>query len=128
MRGSVIKSVGVAGVVLAWATGAMAQEAIATAARGSDGSVPATAAADTLRLNDHFDDGPGFLRPAGPCGGPRKTADGKTDKTPHGQVWAGVGTSGYREIGGVACMPLSDNAAVTIAVDAGHINGWGRRR
>ncbi len=132
MRGFAVKTLGVALVGLASTLGAVApaaaQEAIATAARGSDGAIPASPATDTLRLNDRFDDGPGFLRPSGPCGGPQKTADGKTDKTPHGQVWAGVGTNGYREIGGVACLPLSDKAAVTIAVDAGHINSWGRRR
>jgi hypothetical protein len=106
---------------------ARAQEAIPTAARAGAAPVAETPDTDTLRLSDHVDQGPGFLRPAGPCGGPAKTADGKTDKTPHGEVWAGVGTNGYREIGGVTCVPLGENSAVTIAVDAGQINGWNRR-
>jgi hypothetical protein len=93
-----------------------------------DGGAPAPAT-ETSRLDDRLGDlGPGFLRPVGPCGGPLKTADGKTDKTPHGEAWAGVGTRGYREAGGAVCLPLGDNAAVSIAVDAGHIDGWGRRR
>jgi hypothetical protein len=107
---------------------ARAQEAISTAPRSSSGAAPASQDLDTLRLGDHIDDGPGFLRPIGPCGGPAKTADGKPDKSPHGEVWAGVGTRGYREIGGVACVPLGENGAVTIAVDAGQINGGHRRR
>jgi hypothetical protein len=92
------------------------------------GAAPLAPQADTLRLSDHFDSGPDFLRPSGPCGGPAKSEDGKTDKSPHGAVWAGVGTRGYREIGGAVCLPLGDNGAVSIAVDAGQINGWGRRR
>jgi hypothetical protein len=111
------------------APGTQEDEAIPTAAGAPTGGAPAAPYAGPLRLDDRLDDGgPGFLRPTGPCGGPAKTADGKTDKTPHGEVWAGVGTRGYREAGGAVCVPLSDKSALTIAVDAGQINGWGRRR
>jgi hypothetical protein len=107
----------------------LAQEAIPTAPRASASPLTDAAGADsdTLRLSDHVDEGPGFLRPAGPCGGPAKTADGKADKSPHGEVWAGVGTRGYREIGGAVCVPVGDSSAVTIAVDTGQIDGWNRR-
>ena len=132
MRGLAVEALGAMIVALALPLAgfapAAAQEAIPTATRGSDGAAPAAPATDTIRLRDEVDSGPGFLRPTGPCGGPLKTPEGKPDKTVHGQVWAGVGTNGYREIGGVACMPLGDNAAVSIAVDAGHIDGLGRRR
>ena len=108
---------------------AQAQEAIATATHAPDGGALATPASDRpLSLDDSRDDGPGFLRPRGPCGGPAKTADGKTDRTPHGEVFAGVGTHGYREAGGAVCVPVGDNTAVSIAIDAGQINGWGGRR
>jgi hypothetical protein len=118
-----------AGVMVAAPLPALAQEAIATAARTPDGGAPATPTADrSLRIDDNRDDGPGFLRPRGPCGGPAKTADGKTDKTPHGEVWAGVGTRGYRDVGGAVCVPVGDNAAVSLAIDAGQIDGRGRRR
>ena len=109
-----------------------AEEVISTAARQDDGGAPPTAANDTLKLSGYMDDaGPGFLRPPGPCGGPPPSSGVKGAKSPHGQVWAGVGTNGYREIGGAACVPLGDNAALNIAIDAGHVNGWsgwGHRR
>ena len=118
-----------AGILLAAPLTAQAQEAIATALRSADGGAPTQPMADRpLRIDDGADDGPGFLRPRGPCGGPAKTADGKTDKTPHGEVWAGVGTRGYRDIGGAVCVPVGDNAAVSIAIDAGQIDGRRRRR
>jgi hypothetical protein len=110
---------------------ALAQEAIATAAHGPDGGAPMAPPSDRLLSldDDNRDDGPGFLRPRGPCGGPAKTADGKTDKTPHGEVYAGIGTHGYREAGGAVCVPVGDHAAVSIAIDAGRMDGWrGRRR
>ena len=105
-------------------------EAIPTAAASPDGGAPAMAdpaTNDTMRLSDHIDRGPDVLRPMGPCGGPLKTADGKTDMTPHGEIHAGVGSRGYREGGGAVCVPLGENAAMSIAVDAGSIDGWRRR-
>ncbi len=38
------------------------------------------------------------------------------DRKPHGEVWAGVGTGGYRELGGVVTQPVGDCGSVTIAV------------
>jgi hypothetical protein len=61
----------------------------------------------------------------GPCGEVAISEDGSPpppDTTPHGQVFAGVGTSGYREAGGYVCQPLKNGGAVSIAVDAGRIN------
>jgi hypothetical protein len=107
---------------------AWAQEAIPTAANAPGGGAPPTANGGPISLGDkssHFDDrGP---VPIGPCGAPYKqTADGqlKQDKDPHGEVWGGVGTHGYREAGGAVCIPLGQNAQVSIAVDTTH---WGRR-
>jgi hypothetical protein len=101
-----------------------AQEAISTAAHVPGAGAPlAPASVRPLSLDDDIRDQPGFLRPSGPCGGPAKTEAGKTDKTPHGEVWAGAGTHGYREAGGAICVPIGDNGAVSIVIDAGRIDG-----
>ncbi len=105
----------------------VAQEAIPTA-RAAAGVAPAPPSSDPLRLSDHLDYGPDVLRPSGPCGGPARAEDGKPDKSPHGAVWAGVGTRGYREIGGAVCVPVGENAAVSLMIDTGHEDGWRRRR
>ncbi len=107
-----------------------AEEAIATATAAPTGGAPAISAGSTapLSISDlrHFDDrGPA----QGPWGGVPKVADDgstKADKHPHGEVHAGIGTHGYREIGGVACMPLGDNGAVIVAIDAGRYPGGHR--
>lgn len=51
------------------------------------------------------------------------------DRQPHGQVWAGVGTGGYRNVGGVVTQPVGDCGQVTIAIDHTESNGgrWRRR-
>lgn len=108
---------------------AWAQEAIPTAANAPSAGAPAPppAAVPPLTLNDRrqFDDsGPPLV---GPCGAVGDIVDGvpqKPDKNPHGSVWAGVGTAGYREVGGHVCVPIGDKAAVDIAVDSTRINGW----
>ena len=68
-------------------------------------------------------------RPAmGPCGPVRKTADGKVDDSPRGQVDVGVGTGGYRHIGGYVCKPIGEHAAVSVAVSETQYRGRGGRR
>lgn len=70
----------------------------------------------------------------GPCGlGPTQklaplTADGEpqVDHSPHGEVYAGIGTRGYREVGGTVCVPVGDHGAVAISVDQTKFDG--RRR
>ena len=109
------------------ASAAGAQEAIPTAPAGS--AAPPAARQDApIRLSnqrsDYDDRGP---VPVGPCGLPYKTdKDGalKQDKDPHGAVWGGVGTHGYREAGGAVCIPVGPSAQVNLAVDAGR---WGWR-
>jgi len=39
------------------------------------------------------------------------------DRKPHGEVWAGIGTGGYREAGAVVTKPLGDCGSVTVAID-----------
>lgn len=118
----------VVGMALAASSAAWAQEAIPTAANATDGGAPAAPAAGPITLSDkkseHDDRGP---LPIGPCGGVARSVDGgppQPDKSPHGEVWAGVGTHGYRDVGGAVCIPLGDNSHVTVAIDS---TQWGRR-
>ena len=45
------------------------------------------------------------------------------DNKPHGFVSVGVGTRGYREVAGAVTLPVNDTTAVTVAIDAGQIDG-----
>ncbi|MBW8815512.1 MAG: hypothetical protein JF588_18985 [Caulobacterales bacterium] len=49
-----------------------------------------------------------------------------SDGKPHGEVWAGVGNHGYREVGGVVTQPLGRCGSLTVAVDRTEGN-FGRR-
>ena len=48
---------------------------------------------------------------------PRPGCDPAADRKPHGEVWAGVGTGGYREAGAAVTAPLGDCGQATIVVD-----------
>ncbi len=106
-----------------------AQEAIATAFSGRDApdasAIPPPKPLDQDR--PAYDDR-GAPLVIGACGptGPGKNGE-TADHKAHGEIEAGVGTGGYRHLGGVVCQPIGDNAAVTIA--AGQTQ-WreGRRR
>ena len=74
----------------AWARGVMANSDVRTA-RTADGGQAAR---------------PSGCAPASP--------DGK----PHGEVWAGAGTGGYREAGGVVTEPLGHCGSLTIGVSS----------
>jgi hypothetical protein len=116
----------IAAAGLAVGGSASAQEAIPTATGSPTGGAPVPVSSGPLRLSDHIENGDNILRSVGPCGAPPKP-DGTPDKSPHGEVYAGVGTHGYREGGGVVCLPIGDKAAVTVAVDAGRIGDRGGR-
>jgi hypothetical protein len=45
------------------------------------------------------------------------------DHKVHGEVSVGVGTNGYRDVGGVVTGPIGDDGQATIAIDAGQIGG-----
>jgi hypothetical protein len=99
-----------------------AQEAIATATNASPPAPTTTAAPLLLGHRQGFSDEGAPL--VGPCGAVGEVHDGvaeKPDKDPHGFVTAGVGTNGYREVGGAVCVPIGDHTAVSIAVNAGRI-------
>jgi hypothetical protein len=50
------------------------------------------------------------------------------DGRPHGQVWVGAGTRGYREIGGVVTQQIGKCGSVTIAVSKTEGPRWRGRR
>lgn len=108
----------------ALAPAGFAQEAIATAKTAADGGAPTPPPAGPALLAPHLDGAEDIVRPPGPCGNFRDPDTGKVEKTPHGEVHAGVGTGGYREAGGTVCVPLSDSASATISVDAGRYPTW----
>lgn len=49
------------------------------------------------------------------------------DRAPHGEVWAGAGSNGYRDIGGVVTQPVGDCATVTVGYEQGQ-DSLGHRR
>ncbi len=122
-----IRFLATAVLATALASGATAQEAIATAADAPLGGAPTPQGAAPVDTQHRLPGGQDVQRGVNACGAPPKE-DGSTDKSPHGEVFAGVGNHGYREAGGVVCVPLGDHAAATIAVDAGRYPGWRGRR
>lgn len=114
--------------------GADAQEAIATAS-GEDPPAAVSGADDPSGEEDPGDWARRVLagRPASSearhpdasaPGGCQPVGDGR----PHGEVWAGVGTRGYREVGGVVTQQLGKCASVTIAVSKTEGPRWRRPR
>ena len=123
---------------------ALAQEAIQTqAAQG--GAPPVTpAAAPAATPNDAEPDdvwARRVLNAATASGAGAAPADGKAaaapqcapngskasggDGKPHGEVWAGAGTRGYRDVGGVVTQPVGACGSVTLMVDHTE-GGFGR--
>ena len=115
------RALGLAFVALGLCGAAAAQEVISTAANAPEAGAPIPAKSGpplTLSNRDQFDDrGP---PPVGRCGNVKEDANGEPvkDNAAHGAVWAGVGTHGYRNVGGAICQPIGDNAQVTIAIDS----------
>ncbi len=105
-------------LALAMAAPTAAQQAISTAQDGQSGGAPPAPSPSPVYLPPHrLDTAQNILRPVGPCGGLPNPDTGKPDKSPHGEVFAGAGTHGYREAGGAVCLPIGDHAAVNVAVD-----------
>ena len=50
------------------------------------------------------------------------------DRQVHGEVWAGVGTHGYRDVGTAMTAPVGRCGSVSIAIDRseGSFGGWRR--
>jgi len=104
---------------------ASAQETIRTNANGA--GPPPGERAQALALDDadaalpaappagqvgpaQSDDRLGAAAPSRDCGPP-------TDGKPHGEAWAGIGTGGYRNVGGVVTLPVGRCGSLTLAID-----------
>jgi hypothetical protein len=103
---------------------AFAQEAIRT---GDGGAPPVGAPADTTATQEdpealrawaqHVLNAAAANPDAKPAGPAASCATAKTDDKPHGEVWAGAGTHGYRQAGGVVTQPLGACGSLTLMVD-----------
>jgi hypothetical protein len=132
MRPGVLLFTALAGAGIV-ASAARADEPIATAAAGPP-PVAETAAAP-LATDDQSPEAIGAWargvmdgQPSTAAAGPARGA-GCTpaiDRKPHGEVWAGVGTGGYREGGGVVTAPVGACGQVTVAIDRTDMGrgGW----
>jgi len=68
-----------------------------------------------------------------PGNGPQAAAKGcnalpASDGKPHGEVWAGVGTHGYRDVGTAMTMPVGKCGSLSIAIDRSEGGGFYGRR
>jgi hypothetical protein len=122
--------------LIAFAPAAMADEVIAT---HGDGAPAAEAPSDQVSGEDRAKQANGEWarrvmagQPTDEAAGDKEARKGcpqQGDGKPHGEVWAGVGTGGYRNVGGVVTQPLGDCAQVTVAIDHTQFDGVrGRRR
>ena len=127
-------------VFLLSASAASAQEAITTGPQGS-GAPPSASAPTPPMERTAPDDSPAANgdwarvvlagRPAQRASvGQARTGscEAPPDRKPHGEVWGGVGTGGYREVGGVVTQPIGECGSVTIAVDKTEFDGDRRGR
>ena len=124
-------------------TGARAQEIVRTGAEGSPPAAvePVAAAPVADRSEAAKDKAIGDWAQRVLAGAPSIDDDARpqpakgcaglpaNDGKPHGEVWAGVGNHGYREIGGVVTQPLGQCGSLTVAVDKtdGNFGRRGRR-
>jgi len=111
------------------ASAAWAQETVSTAS-SADAHPPGTQAAPGP-LDDSISRGITHTEVVpGPCGPAVVNTDDPNaapDTRPHGEISVGVGTGGYREVGGYVCKPLAGGGAIAIGVDQMQGGGWGRR-
>lgn len=113
--------------VAAFASAALADDEPITTSRAGD---PPTAQASAAPINPGLEP---TLRAEAPGDWARRVMAGepapeevaqapegrcpvRVDNRPHGEVWAGVGTGGYREVGGVVTQRIGDCATVTIGM------------
>lgn len=111
--------------VVAFAGGALADEGPITTGRTGD-LAPATAPAAPLgQVQPAAAEAPGDWARRVMAGepAPEEVAEAqqgrcptRVDTKPHGEVWAGIGTGGYREVGGVVTQTIGDCATVTIGM------------
>ena len=104
----------------AWADGPIATTSSAQVSAPQPSTVP-----PPLPSNQNIRGGPQPVA-MGPCGLEKVKPNGELETAPHGEVDAGIGNHGYREIGGTICQPIGQNGAVSLSIDETQGN-WGRR-
>jgi hypothetical protein len=105
----------------AWADGPVSTTSAAQASAPQPSDVPPPLPANSAAMHG--------AQPVamGPCGPEKVKPDGTLETAPHGEVVAGVGTRGYRELGGTICQPVGQNGAVSLSIDDTQ-GDWGYRR
>jgi hypothetical protein len=126
-----------AGLFLSWTSGAAAQEAIRTGDGGAPpptvGAPPLSGAAPASGGQSPQEIGDWARRVLAGAPAPDAKAPDRPrcapppDRKPHGEVWAGIGTHGYRDVGGVVTQPIGDCGSVTVAISHTEAN-FGRHR
>jgi len=125
MRVRVLPLLAVLGATLALGASAAAQEVITA---GPKGAPPAAAPDGAVSEEGNSPEAIGAwgrrVLAGEPAPDDRRAANGKAsgcpappDHRPHGAVWAGIGTGGYREVGGAVTQPLGDCGQVSVAID-----------
>ncbi len=65
---------------------------------------------------------------AGKTSGAKPGCVRNPDRSPHGEAWVAAGSSGYRDVGAVATVPVGNCSSLTVGFDQGQDNyGRGRR-
>ncbi|WP_334163358.1 hypothetical protein [Phenylobacterium sp.] len=132
-----LRLLALAGLALAFGPAAAAEEAMATAgasaspppAAETPPAAPGPTAAEDRAAREIGDWARGVLdgRPSEEIAAAGASRCPASDGRPHGQVWAGIGTRGYRTVGGVVTQPLGDCGQVTVGVSHTE-SDFGRRR
>jgi hypothetical protein len=109
----------------------LAAQEVITTDRAASAPRPSTDPAPPIGVSRERPDEIDTSNPCGPGPTPRKVqydANGVPipDRSIHGEVEAGIGTHGYREVGGSVCVPVSDKGFVAMSVDQTQFDG--RRR
>jgi len=119
-------------IALIWTSAASADEAIKTGTNEAPPAAPVQTAA--IPQSDPSAQAIGDWAQGVMAGAPSpeepkpdaQRCEASPDKKPHGAVWGGVGTGGYRNVGGVVTQPVGKCGSVTVMID--HTEGnYGRR-
>ena len=122
---------------------ALAQEAITTAPAGAPPAAEGAPAPVTpMRAEDS--NSPQAIgrwaqdvlagKPAEPeqiaAGGPdaRRGCSEPADRKPHGEVWGGIGSGGYRNVGAVVTQPIGKCGSITVGAEKTEFDAPRRRR
>jgi hypothetical protein len=114
-----------AAMLLLCAAPAWADGPIATTSRAQASAPQPSTAPPPLPSSQNVSGAPQPVA-MGPCGLEKVKPNGELETAPHGEIEAGVGNHGYREIGGTICQPIGQNGAVSVSIDRTQA-AWGRR-